>query len=146
MLTDIYSQKLDPAVVEFHIIAAGHLLARLGRQEVSTCIIGLEQYSHSYEEAGDHAQDIRKIYEQVRNGNGDQHLNHMSRIIKQIPAFPTATTEPEVPPGAQEPMSPSVLGSFQMSRLNLDGGGHMMDVDEESMGIVHKNEVRVLGF
>lgn len=70
-------------------------------------------------------------------------MNHMSRIIKQIPAFPTATAEPEVPPGAQEPMSPSVLGSFQMSRLSMDGGGHM-DVDEESMGIVHKNEVRLL--
>lgn len=135
-------QKLDPAVVEFHIIAAGSLLARLGRPEVSTCIVGLEQYSHSYEEAGDHAQEIRKTYDSVRNGNGDQHMNHMSRIIKQIPAFPSATAEPDVPPGAQEPVSPS-MASFQMSGMNMDGAGSLMEVDDE-MGLgAHKNEVRV---
>ncbi|KAE9403961.1 hypothetical protein BT96DRAFT_973381 [Gymnopus androsaceus JB14] len=131
--------KLDPAVVEFHIIAAGSLLARLGRPEVSTCIVGLEQYSHSYEEAGDHAQDIRRTYDSVRNGNGDQHMNHMSRIIKQIPAFPSATAEPDVPPGAQEPVSPS-MASFQMSGMNMDGAGSLMEVDDE-MGLgAHKNE------
>ncbi|KAJ3731005.1 hypothetical protein DFJ43DRAFT_1000001 [Lentinula guzmanii] len=136
--------KLDPAVVEFHIIAAGHILARLGRHEVTTCIAGLEQYSHSYEEAGDHAQDIRKTYQQVRNSGVD--LNHMAAIVKQIPAFPATTTEPENPPGGREPMSPSVLGSFQMNgMLNMDGTAILMDVDEEATAFVAahntKNEV-----
>ncbi|KAJ3910667.1 hypothetical protein F5879DRAFT_928437 [Lentinula edodes] len=133
--------KLDPAVVEFHIIAAGHLLARFGRPEVATCIDGLKQYSHSYEEAGEHAQDIRKTYEQVRNSGVD--LNHMAALVKQIAAFPTTTTEPEILPGGHEPMSPSVLGSFQMNGMsNMDGTGILMDVDEESTAFVaaHKNE------
>jgi len=124
--------KLDPAVMEYHIIAAGHLLARLGRQEAMTCVIGLEQYSRSYEEAGDHAQEIRRTYEQVNSSGvaGDQSMNHMAGLIKQIPAFPSVTSEPEHP--TNEPMSPSMLSSFA-GMLNMDGPGSLMDVDEETL-------------
>lgn len=54
-------------------IQAGTLLARLGRPEVRNCIDGLRQYSFSYEEAGDHASEISRIY---RSGDGD--FNHMA--------------------------------------------------------------------
>ncbi|KAF5389321.1 hypothetical protein D9757_003453 [Collybiopsis confluens] len=130
--------KLDPAVVEFHIIAAGQLLARLGRAEASTCIEGLEQYSRSYEEAGDHAQEIRKLLEQAHNGVLD--LSHMAGVVKDIPELPQLTTEPEIPPGGREPMSPSVLGSFQI--MNMNGGGGLIGVDKEMILAMHNGQVR----
>lgn len=68
----------------------------------------------------------------------------MAALVKQIAAFPTTTTEPEILPGGHEPMSPSVLGSFQMNGMSsMDGTGILMDVDEETTAFVaaHKNEV-----
>jgi len=81
--------------MEFSCIAAGQLLAKMGRPEVMTCVSGLEQYSHSYEEAGEAAQDIRKTYEAVRNGNSE--LNHMAQYAKHIPSMPTVTPDPVAP-------------------------------------------------
>ncbi|KAF5369556.1 hypothetical protein D9758_002551 [Tetrapyrgos nigripes] len=108
-------QKLDPAVMEYSCIAAGLLLAKMGRPEVTTCISGLEQYSHSYEEAGEAAQEIRQTYERVRN-NGQTQLEHMAPYAKLIPAVPTTTVDPVLPEqmrmamdvdGKSEPSSPS---------------------------------------
>lgn len=57
-------------------IQAGTLLARLGRPEVSNCIAGLKQYSYSYEEAADQAQEMERVFSTVRAGEPE--LNHMS--------------------------------------------------------------------
>ncbi|KAG2009870.1 hypothetical protein CC2G_012747 [Coprinopsis cinerea AmutBmut pab1-1] len=70
--------RLDPAVMHVSCIHAGTFLARLGRPEVSNCIAGLEQYSHSYEEAGDQAQELRRIFNTARNG--ELELNHMASV------------------------------------------------------------------
>ncbi|THV05239.1 hypothetical protein K435DRAFT_117888 [Dendrothele bispora CBS 962.96] len=117
VLTSNEYLKLDPAVMEYSCIAAGQLLAKMGRPEVSSCISGLEQYSHSYEEAGDAAHDIRKIYETVRT-TGNTELTHMGAYAKHIPSMPTVTSDP-IPPehfnvdvdgdqvmGKSEPSSP----------------------------------------
>jgi hypothetical protein len=59
-------------------IQAGTFLARLGRPEVTNCIAGLEQYKYSYEEAGEHAQEIRRVYDVVKSGDFD--FNHMTSM------------------------------------------------------------------
>ena len=63
-------------------ILAGTLLARLGRPEVSNCIAGLEQYSYAYEEAGDQAQDMSRLFQRARYG--ELELNHMASIIPRV--------------------------------------------------------------
>lgn len=64
-------------------IQAGTLLARLGRPEVLHCIAGLEQYSHSYEEAGDQAAEMRRLYSSVQSG--EQELGHMASVAPRTP-------------------------------------------------------------
>lgn len=59
-------------------IQAGTLLARLGRPEVSNCIAGLKQYSYSYEEAADQAQEMERVFSTVRVGEPE--LNHMLSV------------------------------------------------------------------
>ncbi|CAA7261362.1 unnamed protein product [Cyclocybe aegerita] len=71
--------RLDPAVMHISCILAGTLLARLGRPEVSNCIAGLKQYSYAYEEAGDQANEMNRLFQRVRNG--DIELNHMVSIF-----------------------------------------------------------------
>jgi hypothetical protein len=68
LLTCHLLQKLDPAVMHVGCIKAGTLLARLGRPEAKNCINGLEQYSYSYEEAGDQAAVMKKTYVQAQEG------------------------------------------------------------------------------
>uniref|UniRef100_A0A0W0EVM0 Xylanolytic transcriptional activator regulatory domain-containing protein n=1 Tax=Moniliophthora roreri TaxID=221103 RepID=A0A0W0EVM0_MONRR len=99
--------KLDPAVMLFSCIAAGQVLARIGRREVLQCITGLEQYSRSYEEAGDQAVEIRKTYQQVCGG----HLfpGHLIGIAKQVPA-----------PGLSSLQSPTVP-TREVYMMNVDG-------------------------
>lgn len=63
-------------------ILAGTLLARLGRPEVSNCIAGLEQYSYAYEEAGDQAHDMSRLFQRVRYG--ELELNHMASSIPRV--------------------------------------------------------------
>ncbi|KAK0244380.1 hypothetical protein EDD85DRAFT_807791 [Armillaria nabsnona] len=75
----ISALRLDPAVMHVSCIQAGTLLARLGRPEAINCINGLEQYSLAYEEAGDHASEIRRIY---RTGESD--FNHMSSVAPRV--------------------------------------------------------------
>lgn len=69
-------------------IQAGTLLARLGRPEVSNCIAGLEQYSHSYEEAGDQANEMRRSFTLARKGVIE--LNHMASVTPRPVASPSA--------------------------------------------------------
>lgn len=74
-----FLQKLDPAVMHVSCIKAGTLLARLGRPEARNCINGLEQYSYSYEEAGDQAAEMKKTYGQAQD-MGPQ-FRHMAQFI-----------------------------------------------------------------
>lgn len=67
-------------------IQSGNLLARLGRPEVSNCIAGLEQYSYSYEEAGEQAAEMRRTYTQVRAG--ELELQHMASVAPRLPFEP----------------------------------------------------------
>ena len=63
-------------------IQAGTLLARLGRPEAMNCIAGLEQYSHSYEEAGEQAADMKRTYHTARYGDLD--FNHMLPVVSRV--------------------------------------------------------------
>ncbi|CAK5269768.1 unnamed protein product [Mycena citricolor] len=71
--------RLDPAVMLASCIQSGNLLARLGRPEVSNIIEGLRQYSSSYEEAGEQATEMRRVYTQVRAGEAE--LQHMANSL-----------------------------------------------------------------
>jgi len=78
-------------------IKAGTLLARLGRPEVRNCINGLEQYSYSYEEAGDQAVEMKKAYSQAQDA-GPQ-LKHMAQFISGItPDTTMAVDEQDLKP------------------------------------------------
>ncbi|TFK28023.1 hypothetical protein FA15DRAFT_665791 [Coprinopsis marcescibilis] len=76
--------RLDPAVMHVSCIHAGTFLARLGRPEVTNCIAGLEQYSYSYEEAGDQAQELKRLFGMARSG--ELELNHMASVTPRSPA------------------------------------------------------------
>ncbi|KAM6494197.1 hypothetical protein JOM56_010558 [Amanita muscaria] len=82
VLTSNQYLKLDPAVMHVSCIQAGMFLARLGRPEVSNCIAGLEQYSASYDEAGDQAADMKRLYHQALSG--ELELNHMASVTPRI--------------------------------------------------------------
>ncbi|KAG5648287.1 hypothetical protein DXG03_004857 [Asterophora parasitica] len=71
--------RLDPAVMHVSCIQAGTLLARLGRQEVKSCIDGLEQYACSYEEAGEQALEMGRTYTQALNG--EPQFSHMGMSV-----------------------------------------------------------------
>ncbi|KAH6912531.1 hypothetical protein BKA70DRAFT_765503 [Coprinopsis sp. MPI-PUGE-AT-0042] len=75
--------RLDPAVMHVSCIQAGTLLARLGRPEVTNCIAALEQYSYSYEEAGDQAQELKRLFSVARSG--ELELNHMASVAPKLP-------------------------------------------------------------
>jgi hypothetical protein len=64
------------------VILAGTLLARLGRPEVTNCIAGLRQYSYAYEEAGDQAEDMSRLFNRVRVGDLD--LHHMASVAPRV--------------------------------------------------------------
>jgi hypothetical protein len=71
--------RLDPAAMHVSCNYAGILLARFGRPEVQNCIEGLEQYSYSYEEAADQAQELRRLFALARAGQTD--FAHMSGAV-----------------------------------------------------------------
>jgi len=71
--------KLDPAVMHFSCLTSGSLLARLGRPEVSNCIGGLKQYSYAYEEAGEEAVEMERVYQAALAGEAD--VNHMASVV-----------------------------------------------------------------
>ena len=49
---------------------------------MSNCIAGLEQYSYAYEEAGDQANEMSRLFQRVRFG--DLELNHMASILTSV--------------------------------------------------------------
>ena len=73
--------RLDPAAMHVSCNYAGILLARFGRPEVQNCIEGLEQYSYSYEEAADQAQELRRLFALSRAGQAD--FGHMSSAVSR---------------------------------------------------------------
>jgi hypothetical protein len=74
--------RLDPAVMHVSCNYAGILLARFGRPEVQNCIEGLDQYSYSYEEAADQAQELRRLFALARAAQSD--FTHMaSAVVRQ---------------------------------------------------------------
>lgn len=73
-------------------IQAGTLLARLGRQEVKSCIEGLEQYSYSYEEAGEQALEMGRIYQQALAG--EPQFSHMGNAVPRSPDVEDQDMEP----------------------------------------------------
>jgi len=76
---------------------SGMLLARLGRPEVSNCILGLRQYSQAYEEASEHALRIEHIYEERKHGGDDDcKFVHMSSTVLQAKASLEAMAVDEV--------------------------------------------------
>ncbi|KAL0581009.1 hypothetical protein V5O48_001003 [Marasmius crinis-equi] len=103
--------KLDPAVMLFSCIAAGQFLAKLGLREVLNCISGLEQYSRSYEEAGDQAVEIRKIYELACNPNHPD-VGPMVAIARQLPPAMVQ---------ARDPLGMNVDGEGGVEHLNGRG-------------------------
>ncbi|KAM6489046.1 hypothetical protein JOM56_015458 [Amanita muscaria] len=93
ILTSNQYLKFDPAVMHVSCIQAGMFLARLGRPEVSNCIAGLQQYSASYDEAGDHAADMKRLYHQARLG--DLELNHMALVTPRMHSAHNSANTPE---------------------------------------------------
>lgn len=63
-------------------IQAGTLLARLGRPEVSNCINAMEQYTPSYEEAGDQAIEMKRIFALATSGDFD--FGHMASVAPKV--------------------------------------------------------------
>ncbi|KAF8490785.1 hypothetical protein F5888DRAFT_1620637 [Russula emetica] len=78
--------RLDPAVMHVSCNYAGILLARFGRPEVQNCIEGLEQYSYSYEEAADQAQELRRLFALARAGQTD--FTHMASAVARQQQHP----------------------------------------------------------
>jgi len=79
--------RLDPAVMHVSCNYAGILLARFGRPEVQNCIEGLEQYSYSYEEAADQAQELRRLFALARAGRSD--FTHMTSAVARQQQHPS---------------------------------------------------------
>jgi hypothetical protein len=77
-------------------IQAGTLLARLGRPEVKSCIAGLEQYSYSYEEAGEQALEMGRIYSQALAG--EPQFSHMGNAVPRSSPDMDEDMEPSPPP------------------------------------------------
>jgi len=70
--------RLDSAVMHVSCIQAGTLLARLGRPEVSNCIAALEQYGAAYEEVGEQALEMKRVYASARSG--EYEFTHMASV------------------------------------------------------------------
>src|ERR1700761_5302839 len=104
--------RLDPAVMHVSCNYAGILLARFGRPEVQNCIEGLEQYSYSYEEAAEQAQELRRLFALARAGQTD--FAHMSGAVgrqhqnPQHPHDPSRETSAQ-PAHAQQSHAPAGL-------------------------------------
>jgi hypothetical protein len=95
------------------LIFAGHLLARLGRPEVTNCINGLKQYSYAYEESGEQANEIHREFERARAG--ELELHHMAAVVARMNASSSSSSSSssvrEAPRGSRSPL---VDGQQQM--------------------------------
>jgi hypothetical protein len=63
----------------------------LGRPEVSNCIAALEQYGAAYEEVGEHAVDMKRVYASARSGEFD--FNHMASVAPRANAAAVDTDD-----------------------------------------------------
>lgn len=120
--------RLDPAVMHVSCIQAGTFLARLGRPEVANCIAGLEQYSWSYEEAGEQAKEMRRLYEAVAGGENE--LNHMDSVTHRVAVTPPAQQQGQGSGAMQGQMS-------TMENQQQQSHGSMGTMQEPSPG--HSN-------
>lgn len=108
------AQRLDTAVMHIILILAGHLLARLGRPEVSNCIDGLKQYSYAYEESGEQANEINRVFNRARMGEVE--LNHMASTSRDIAV-------PSPPRDASHSPQALILDDQSLQRSN--GSSHV---------------------
>ncbi|KAH9955162.1 hypothetical protein BC827DRAFT_1238625 [Russula dissimulans] len=96
--------RLDPAVMHVSCNYAGILLARFGRPEVQNCIEGLEQYSYSYEEAADQAQELRRLFALARAGRSD--FTHMTSAVARQQQHPSPHHQHQHPHQPHQHRSP----------------------------------------
>ncbi|KAF6757465.1 hypothetical protein DFP72DRAFT_989340 [Ephemerocybe angulata] len=111
--------RLDPAVMHVSCIQAGTFLARLGRPEVANCIAGLEQYSYSYEEAGDQAREMRKLYEAVSTGENE--LNHMDSVTPRVSGISQSGPQMDLQQQAQAQNESPTASSHNHVVSSFDG-------------------------
>ncbi len=116
MLTKNGYLRLDPAVMHVSCNYAGILLARFGRPEVQNCIEGLEQYSYSYEEAAEQAQELRRLFALARAGQTD--FTHMASAVARQQQHPNphphnhSHQQPtQAPPRQVQPQGQSGVGN-----------------------------------
>ena len=113
--------RLDPAVMHVSCNYAGILLARFGRPEVQNCIEGLEQYSYSYEEAAEQAQELRRLFALARAGQTD--FTHMtSAVVRQ-------QQHPHTHAHHHSPQPPTQAPPPQVQAQGQSGMGDGMYVD-----------------
>ncbi|KAH9161152.1 hypothetical protein EDB89DRAFT_2032283 [Lactarius sanguifluus] len=74
--------------------------------EVQNCIEGLEQYSYSYEEAADQAQELRRLFARARAGQTD--FAHMSGAVGRQQQHPQQTPPPPLLLRRESPASTSL--------------------------------------
>ncbi len=126
MLTKNGYLRLDPAAMHVSCNYAGILLARFGRPEVQNCIEGLEQYSYSYEEAADQAQELRRLFALARAGQTD--FAHMSGAVGRQQQQPQH--QHHSPPLRRETAASTSLPQAQPSQPHAPAGlGDSMYVD-----------------
>ncbi|KAH8108694.1 hypothetical protein DFH11DRAFT_1820183 [Phellopilus nigrolimitatus] len=108
--------KLDPAVMHFSCLTSGSLLARLGRPEVTNCIAGLKQYNYAYEEAGEEAVEMERVYANTLAGESE--INHMASVVISQQQQSTQTHGNAVTQG-----QPMVIDSVSPSPYAQNGAG-----------------------
>lgn len=113
--------RLDPAVMHVSCNQAGVFLARFGRPEVSNCIEGLEQYSYSYEEAAEQAEDLRRIFALARAGKGD--FNNMASVIPRPHALTHSHSQLQLQQQQQQQQQQQMRGVVQGTIGGLNGAG-----------------------
>jgi hypothetical protein len=111
--------RLDPAVMHVSCNYAGILLARFGRPEVQNCIEGLEQYSYSYEEAADQAQELRRLFALARAGQTD--FTHMANAVSRQQQHPHAHSHQHHSPTQQQ--RPQTTQASPQVQSPTQGGG-----------------------
>lgn len=123
MLTKNGYLRLDPAVMHVSCNHAGILLARFGRPEVQNCIEGLEQYSYSYEEAAEQAQELRRLFALARAGQTD--FTHMASAVVRQQQHP----HPHQHHSSQQQQQPTQAPPQQVQSQGQPGLGDGMYVD-----------------
>ncbi|KAI9463794.1 hypothetical protein F5148DRAFT_1210757 [Russula earlei] len=119
--------RLDPAVMHVSCNYAGILLARFGRPEVQNCIEGLEQYSYSYEEAAEQAQELRRLFALARAGRSD--FAHMTNAVVARQQHHPSTHPHHSPQPQRQAPPPQVQSQAQPQAQGQSRIGNGMYVD-----------------